>query len=145
MWVFGVLQFIATQLWMALLISTIIVVEFVDGNQTLGGFWISVKDEWGFWLYLGAWPVATACAIIVTRAANDLKRFRHYQLVVAGAILTLLSVPCIFLGVIQVPLGVWLIALLLRRDVRARFEAVARGTIREAPPEDRDARTDSAP
>src|SRR5262245_38056525 len=125
-WVFGVLQFIATQLWMALLISTTIVVEFVDGDQTLGEFWNSVKDEWGFWLYLGAWPVGTACAIIVMRAANDLKRFRRYTFVVAGAILTFLSVPCIFLGVVQVPLGVWLILLLLRRDVRARFEAVAR-------------------
>ena len=67
MWVFGVLQFIVTQLWVALLIIAIIFTEFVDDDQTLSEFWNSQKLEWGFWLYLVGWPVATACAIIVMR------------------------------------------------------------------------------
>ena len=126
MWVFGLLQFIITQLWIAFLITVIVFTHFVDDNKTLSEFWNSVKDASNFWLSVLVWPLASACTLLLMRAANELKRFRHYQLVVAGAILTVLSVPFIFLGVFQVPLGVWLIVLLLRRDVRAHFEAVAR-------------------
>jgi hypothetical protein len=82
-----------------------------------------------------AWLLATACCAIEIRGASDLRRFRRYPWVVAGATITLLTMP---------PLGGWLIWLLLRRDVRARFEAVARGTITSTHPEPSDARIDRA-
>jgi hypothetical protein len=129
MWVFGLLQFIATQLWLAFFAGATLVVHFVDDGKTTGEYWDTMKYEPAFWLTVAGWPVATACTITVMRGANDLKRFRCYPRVVAGATLTLLGIPFFYLAVIQFPLGIWLFWLLLRRDVRARFEAVARRAI----------------
>jgi hypothetical protein len=119
------LQLIIAQLWIGF-VGYLTVAAMLDDGTTFEEAWAAVNKDEFVWLALAAWLVGTVCTIIVMRAANDLKRFRRYHWVVAGAILTFLSVPLIYLGVIQVPLSVWLLVLLLRRDVRARFEAVAR-------------------
>jgi len=128
MWVFGLLQLIITQMGMAVFASSILF-TIIDEHRTLGEVWNSTKEQEAILLALPAWPIATVCTIVVMRAANDLKRFRRYPSVFAGAILTFLSLPFFYLGVVQVPLGIWLMVLLLRRDVQARFEAVARGKV----------------
>src|SRR5262249_12105381 len=103
MWVFGLLQLIIAQVWFAVLCYVFLMAAF-DERKTLQGVWNDAIRQEEIWLTVLCWPVATACTILVMRAANDLKRFRRYPWVVAGAVLTVLSVPFIYLGVIQVPL-----------------------------------------
>jgi len=128
MWGVGLSQFLIVQMWLAILVGSLVFTHFVDDDKNLADAWDRVIRKPPLWGSFLGWPLATACTIIVMRGANDLKRFRRYHWVVVAATLTLLSVPIIFLGVVQVPLGIWLLWILLRRDVRARFEAVARGT-----------------
>jgi hypothetical protein len=142
MWVFGLLQFIITQLWIVFFAGLLLFAHFVDEKKTIGELWTLIKSDEEIWLGLAVWPVATACTIVVVRGANGLRNFRRYWWVVTGAILTVLAVPFFYLGVVQLPLGIWLLVLLARRDVRARFAVVARGTMTQAPPEAPDARAD---
>jgi hypothetical protein len=143
MWVFGLLQLIIVQLYLGVGISTT-VLSMMDDGRGLGDLWQS-PDRGAMLLVLAVWLMATVCTIIVMRSANDLRSFRRFPWVVAGVILTLLSVPFFYLGIVQVPLAIWIIVLLHRGDVRDRFEAVARGTIESAPQEASNARTDRAP
>jgi len=69
-------------------------------------------------------------------------KFRSYRLVLWAVGLSFLPLPLVSCGMVSVPLSIWALVVLLNRDVRARFEAVARGTMIEAPPETPDARTD---
>jgi len=144
MGVFGLLQIIITQLYTGVGIATT-VLSFVDDGKGIGDVLRSPMDIATMLLIVAVWLLATACAIVVMCGANDLGRFRRYWWVVAGAVLTLLGVPFFYLAVVQFPLGIWLIVLLSRRDVRARFEAVARGRIESGPQELRHARTDRTP
>jgi hypothetical protein len=93
-------------------------------------------------------PVALAgigIAIVVVRGSVAMRRFRRYPWAVAAAVLTVLSLPCVFALPFASPVGVWTLIVLRRPDVRARFAAVARGTMKAAPPEAPDARrTDPA-
>jgi hypothetical protein len=124
MGVFGLLQCILTQLYIGVGVVTT-VLGWVDDGKGVGDVLGSSTDLATMLLLFAAWLMATACTILVMRGASDLTKFRRYPWVVAGAILTLLSLPFVYLAAIQVPLGIWLIALLSRRDVRARFQAVA--------------------
>lgn len=128
MWVFGVVQLIAVQLVLGAVAFLYILMGIVDDGKSVAEVGADVLDS-GNWVGFVAWPVLTAGPIIVIVAANNFRRFRRYQLVVAGAILTLLAFPFFYLAIFQLPLGIWLIVILLRRDVRARFEAVDRGAI----------------
>ena len=91
---------------------------------------------------MAGWPLAVAAPILVMRGAGDMRRFRRYWWAVTAGVLTLFAIPIIHLGVFQLPLGLWVLQVLARRDVRARFDAVARGTIPSAPTEASDARAD---
>jgi ABC-type siderophore export system fused ATPase/permease subunit len=71
------------------------------------------------------WFLVTAGCIVIVAGSRDLLRFRRYGLAFAAAVLTVLSLPWFYLCVVQVPIGL-VIQLLRRRDVRARFAAVAR-------------------
>jgi hypothetical protein len=141
MWGFGLLQLILTQTWIAFL-AAIMLVDVVDNGRTLADVWKLVRKVPLLWLTLIGWPFATIGTILVMRGANELRRFGRYGLAITAAVLTMFAVPVVFLAVIQLPLGVWVLVLLARRDVRARFEAVARGTITPVPPEAPDARAD---
>lgn len=126
MWAFGLLQMIFAQMWIAFFATLLVITNFVDDDRTWSDVWDQLKDEEAVWMTLAGWPVATLCTLVVMRGANDLRHFRRYPWVVAGTVLTILAVPFFYLAVIQLPLGLWVLYLLLRRDVRARFEAVAR-------------------
>lgn len=69
---------------------------------------------------------------LVMRGARDMRRYRRYRLAVLAAALSILPVPLVFFGPCSVPLGISALVVLLRPDVRARFAAVARGTINES-------------
>ena len=89
--------------------------------------------------------LGAALAGIVLYGSTRISEFRRYPWALVAAVLTTLSFPCVFLGMFTIPLGVWAMIVLLRTDVRARFAAVARGTMDPAPPEAPDARrTDPA-
>ena len=127
MWAFGLLQLIFTQTIMTFLIVVTVVVNFVDGDKTLADFWAHVTSNPELWLGPLGWLLATAWTAFVIRAANGMRRYQRYWSAVTAAVLTMFSVPFFYLVVIQLPIGVWVLVVLARRDVRARFEAVARG------------------
>ena len=129
MWAFGLLQLIFTQTIIGFLIVLTVVVNFVDGDETLADFWSHVTSNPELWLIPLGWLVATAWTAFVIWAANGMRRYRRYWFAVTAAVLTMFSVPFFYLAVIQLPIGLWVLIVLARRDVRARFEAVARGTI----------------
>jgi hypothetical protein len=140
MWAFGLLQLIFAQLILAFLITIKVFADFVDGDQTVAGFWAEFRGEPAYWLVPVGWLLATVWTVLVMRTANNMRRYRRYWAAVAATIMTMCSVPFMYLAVIQFPVGVWILAVLARSDVRARFESVARGTIPSAPPEEPDAR-----
>jgi hypothetical protein len=79
---------------------------------------------------------------VIVRGAGRMRKCRNYRLSVAAAVLSIFSVPFYYCLPISAGVAVWTLVILSRRDVRARFAAVARGTISSAPPEAPDARTD---
>lgn len=79
---------------------------------------------------------------LIIRGAARMRTCRNYRLALAAAFLSILPVPFYYCGPISAPAAIWALVILLRRDVRARFEAVARGTMTAPPPEAPDARTD---
>ena len=96
-------------------------------------------------LVFGAAVVSVAWNALVLRGAVGMPEFRGYRRAVLSAVLVVPAVPVVGLAVVTLPLGVWVLIVLLRPEVRARFDAVARGTITGAPPEAPDARrADSA-
>jgi hypothetical protein len=141
MWVFGLMQFIGTQLWVAFVVTVLVISHFVDDDKTLDDAWRTVTNFEIYWVTFLGWPVATACAILVMRGANCLRQFRHYPLAVSAALLSILSVPFVCLAIVQTIVGIYALCLLLRPDVRARFEAVARGTLKTYAPESSHDRT----
>ena len=134
MWGFGVLQLILVQTWTAFVVAILVVTFFVDDDRTVDDVWRAITRNPSLWMSFVGWPLATGCAIVVIRGANSLRRFRHYWWAVTAGFLTLFAIPVLFLAPVQLPLGVWALAVLARRDVRARFEAVARGTINKPDP-----------
>jgi hypothetical protein len=94
---------------------------------------------------IGAAALCVALNWFILRGARALRSFRSYRSAVTGVVLFFFSLPFFYCGLVTLPVGVWAFVVLLQPDVRARFEAVARGTIQTTQSEDRNARTDSAP
>jgi hypothetical protein len=141
MWAFGLFQFIGAQVVAAFLVALIVFFNFIDGDETLSSFWDHVQTVPELGLFPLSWILATVWTFLLMRSANDMRQFRHYNSVVLAVIMFTLSVPFVFLAIFQLPIGLAILTVLLQRDVRARFEAVARGKMNAAPPEAPDART----
>jgi hypothetical protein len=124
MWILGFLQLIGTQVWISLPLGLLILGLLADGS--LAHAWQVILRVPFLWISFLSWPFATLISIVVMSGASCLAEFRRHTWVLIASSLTLLSMPILCLGAIQVPLGVWLICLILRPEVRARFEAVAR-------------------
>jgi hypothetical protein len=143
MMICGILQLIAMQVFLVMCRQQFS--YFKWGDKTFGAFWNDITQDHSAMFLAGAWLLATAGSIVIIAGSRSLLQFRRYGLVFAAAILTVLSLPWFYLCVVQVPTGVIVIRLLRRPDVRARFAAVARGTMNASPPEAPDARrTDPA-
>jgi hypothetical protein len=78
--------------------------------------------------------VAIVWNLVILWGAWGMHRFRRYRLSVLAGVMSLLPAPFIYCAPISVPLGIWALIVLVRPDVRARFAAVARDTIKEATP-----------
>jgi len=134
MWVLGLMQCIITQFIVAFWTYLFVRIGLDDGKSLRDLLEEVLANEVAL-IALACWPMATACTVLVMRGANDLRRFQRYPWVVAAAVMTFLSIPFFYLGVLGIPLSLWIFILLLRRDVRARFEAVSRcSTITERSP-----------
>ena len=141
MWGLGWLQLIFTQFFAVLLVTVEILVNFVDGGKTLADLWRDFEDLDSYYAPV-AWLLMTGCNIFVIRAGNDMRSFRRYWRVVVAAVMTTLAVPFVYFAVFQLPLGIWILVVIARRDVRARFEAVARVKMTMSPTEASNARPD---
>jgi len=84
--------------------------------------------------------VGIGIATVVLFGSGGMRRLRRRPWAVAAAVLTLLSLPCVFAVPFAGPIGVWALSVLCRRDVRAWFAAVARDTMKPAPAGPTDAR-----
>ena len=84
--------------------------------------------------------VAIIWNLAIVRGAGRMRACRNYRLAVTAAVLSFLPLPLYYCLPISAPVAVWAFITLLRRDVRARFAAVARDTMNPAPPEAPDAR-----
>ena len=62
---------------------------------------------------------------VIIRGVGRMRRCRNYRMAMAAALMSILPLPFIYLGVISIPVGIWAVAILCRRDVRAHFRAVA--------------------
>jgi len=63
---------------------------------------------------------------LIVRGASRMRHCRQYRLAVLATVLSFFSFPFYYCILISAPVSVWALVVLLRRDVRARFEAVAR-------------------
>jgi hypothetical protein len=66
---------------------------------------------------------------LIVRGAARMRNCLNYRLAVLAAVLSFFAAPFYYCIPIYAPVAVWALLILLRRDVRARFEAVARGTM----------------
>jgi hypothetical protein len=115
MWVLGFVQLLLTQLGMVYMWIVTFENDREDANSSV------------LCSSLFIWPIMTASAVVMMIGADRFRRFQQYRLVFSATIITLLSLPCFCLAVFQVPLAIWIIVLLVRGDVRGRFEANQKG------------------
>jgi hypothetical protein len=71
---------------------------------------------------------------LIVRGAGRMRHCRQYRLAILAAVLSFFAVPFYYCIPISAPVAVWTLVILLRRDVQARFEAVARGSIEPSLP-----------
>lgn len=93
------------------------------------------QDEWAWLEILIAIFVSAICVVLnwfIVRAVARFRAFKSYRIVVVGTILFLFSVPFYYCGLLSFPVGIWALVVLSNAEVRARFEAVARGEMSQA-------------
>jgi hypothetical protein len=133
---FGRLQLLCSVV--GLLAGTVWVFEIlldpqVPGRVRTAGISIILASLWGI-----GWNA------LVVAGARDMRRYQRYRLVMLAAVLSALPIPFVYFAPCSFPVSIGAIIVLLAPDVRARFEAVARGKMNAASPEARDARRTDA-
>jgi hypothetical protein len=68
--------------------------------------------------------VGSACSGVAIAGATAMHRRTRYPLAVAGAILTIFSIPCLIALPYGLAVGAWALIVLARGDVRAGFDTV---------------------
>ncbi|HJZ91787.1 MAG TPA: hypothetical protein VKE40_13005 [Gemmataceae bacterium] len=140
MWVFGLVQLILSLLGLVLM-----TVGVVWRAQEEPDKWASHFLDEDLRVILAAGVFGTIANTVILYGAAGMGRFRRYPWAVSASVLIVFSMPFVYFAVFTVPLGIWALLVLCRRDVRARFAATARGTITGSPPEVSDARRTSPP
>jgi hypothetical protein len=74
-----------------------------------------------------AFGLCLAWNLVVIRGVGQMRRCQSYRAALAAAVMSILPLPFLWLGAVSIPAGIWVVAILGRRDVRARFAAVAHG------------------
>jgi hypothetical protein len=70
---------------------------------------------------------------VILWGARQMRRCRNHRMALAAAAMSILSLPFLYLGAVSIPVAIWAVLILGRRDVRARFAAVARAAVIEKP------------
>ncbi|MBW3600485.1 MAG: serine/threonine protein kinase [Planctomycetes bacterium] len=117
--VYGGLALIAAVIGMAVLAY----LEFVEDE---------VRFHEDMLLILGIILGGGLLGSIVLATGVKMRKLEGYDFVVAGSILTLLTLFSMFTAIAAIPLGIWCLLLLRRRDVRRAF-ALQRRLVREDP------------
>jgi len=125
MWAFGLVQLLLSIVGLILL-GLAVLERAVAGQDNAAGSWQSLFLSDDFLIILFVCVIGTTANLVVMRGAAGMGRFRRYSWAVAASVLLVLSVPFIYFAVFTVPLGIWALIVLCRRDVRARFGANAR-------------------
>ena len=117
LWVIGLVQFLCT-----LLGAPFGLLLFGPGAPDGPDDWAGVFRNQGFWNLVAICAAGVVSNLLIMRGANHMLGCRRYPWAVTSAVLTMLSVPCIYFAILTVPVGSWALVVLLRRDVRARFD-----------------------
>jgi hypothetical protein len=121
MWVFGLVQLI-----LSLLGLVMIAVGVIWRAQDEPDKWADHFLDEDFRVILAAGAFGTIANLVIMHGAAGMVRFRRYPWAVTASVLIVFSLPFVYFAMFTVPLGVWALIVLLRRDVRARFAANAR-------------------
>lgn len=135
--VFGAIQLGLSVLWF--LVAVVMIVWGAIDPAAVDA------DDWTWYEAAGLLALAGLAAVwnwVVVLGGGRMRACRNYRLAVAAAVLSFLPWPLYYCLPVSAPVAVWALVVLARPDVRARFKAVARGTIPPAPPEEPDARAD---
>jgi hypothetical protein len=134
LFIFGALQALA-----AICGSTAMAFSTVSAwtNGDIGKY----RPPESYWMFAYC-IVGGVTSAIVLRGASLMRRCLAYRYCLFAAVVALFPIPCYCLIFFNLALGISALRQLRRPDVRARFEAVARGTIVRGPAETPDARTD---
>jgi hypothetical protein len=123
MLVCGIVQLLATQVFAVMVRKNFAFYKW--GDRTVGAFWEDLTGGGQPSFLAAGWLLMTAASVVIVTGARHFVRFRRYGLAFAAAVLTIVSLPWIYMCPIQIPTGVIVIRLLRRPEVRARFVAVA--------------------
>jgi hypothetical protein len=63
---------------------------------------------------------------VVVRGVGRMLRCRNYRMALTAAVMANLPLPFFYLRAVSIPVAIWAVTILGRRDVRAHFRAVAR-------------------
>jgi hypothetical protein len=118
MWSFGVFQLAVSLLGILLVVGGLFE-RWTEGPP------VTWTDFWRGLLLATIGAVGIVTSLIVMRGSHFMKRFDKYSIAIAAAILTIFSLPCIYAAPFGIPIGLWAVYILRRRDIRARFDAVA--------------------
>jgi hypothetical protein len=133
--------------WPALLLGTFATIQLAF--SVVGCIWLPGALVWNwidpeFFNNDGPqWPevvlgilACTVCASLnglILVGARRLAKFQNFRLVLWAISVSFLSLPIIYCALVMVPISIWALVVVLNRDVRVRFEAVARGTMGQTP------------
>jgi serine/threonine-protein kinase len=77
--------------------------------------------RWSLFLAIIAFVVLAPATLVILMGANAMRQLRQWPLALIGAILCILVAPGSIVGLL---VGIWSLAMLLRRDVHSGFDAV---------------------
>ena len=62
---------------------------------------------------------------VIVRGVGRMRRCRDYRMALTAAAMSILPLPFLYLGAVSIPVAIWAVVILRRRDVRAHVAAVA--------------------
>ena len=125
LWWFGLIQLVVSSFGVVFAIGCFVSAR-VDGEYG------KYKPPDLYWM--GALSLAGVIwNCVLMWAAGGMARGEGYRRSFTAAILGVLPIPCAYLGMFSVPVGIYALVLLRKPDVRARFAAVARRSTATSP------------
>ena len=134
LWWVGFTQLLIAQF--AVVVILMLMIVFGDGLNDRGSIAVELLIPFLVWI------IGTAFNIVVILGATVGSRAKMYWLALLASLIAMTSFPAVWFAPVTSYLALRALRRLANRDVRARFEAVARGTITSHSSEVTDARSD---